>query len=345
MSFKSPTADDAFNRWLQRAKGGSIKKLFGIKKKEKVSAAESVKNVDKSVVFAAKIEASAKKVDEKTIKDPLTHKKASTITFYTPEGAQEYANKKGGKVAIALFPTLKEVKCKKCGGSGKTVCKVCNGKGHQTCKTCNGAGGIDCKHCKGRGALVYEVTVIDKEEKKKKEELKQNCLECFGEKKAICPTCGGLGKHSCNNCKAVGAHYCKDCNGAGTLLEFKEAFYETPKGREEYDVHAEKRYEFLEKDLKTLLSNATGIKFKSSKELEKDKVEPILGYYNESVDGLLRESKKDFSNLEKEGRVKGEILMFPVLQLQCEGSKTGKRFELFSTGTEDGFFVLDKGVP
>ena len=75
-----------------------------------------------------------------------------------------------------------EVNCKKCGGSGKTACIVCNGKGHQTCKTCNGSGGIQCKYCKGSGFLVYEVTVIDKEEKKKKEELKQDCPECFGEK-------------------------------------------------------------------------------------------------------------------------------------------------------------------
>jgi len=345
MSFKSPTADDVFNRWLQKAKGGSLKKLFGIKKKEKVSAAESVKDVDKSVVFAAKIEALAKKVDEKTIKDPLTHKKASTIVFYMPESAQEYANIKGGKVAVPLFNTLKEVKCKKCNGAGKTVCKVCNGTGNQTCKTCNGAGGIQCKQCKGSGTLTYGVTVIGKEAKKKKEELKQNCPECFGEKKTICPTCGGLGKHRCDKCKAVGAHYCKDCNGAGTLLEYKEAIFETPKGKEEYSIHAEKRYEFLEKDLSTLLSNVAGIKFKSSQELEKDKVEPILGYYNDSVDSLLKESKKDFSNLEKEGRVKSSILMLPVLHLQCEGSKTGKKFELFSTGTEDGFNVLDKGVP
>ncbi len=343
MSFKSPTSDDVFNRWLEKAKGGSIKKLYDMDK-EKVSAAESVKNVNKSVIFVAEVETTAKKIDEKPINHPLTFKKASDIVFYKPESAQVYANKKSGKVEVPLFDTLKEVKCKKCGGTGKIVCKVCNGKGHQTCKTCKGSGRLKCEKCNGSGALIHEVAVVDKEGKKRKEQLKQNCPECFGEQKTICPTCGGLGEHRCDECKGVGAHHCDECRGAGTLLEFKQAIFQSPKEKEEYAVHAEKRYEFLKKDIPEVMPLVAGIKIKSSAELTKDKIEPILGYYNEIVDKLLKDSKNEFTKLEKEDLVKSPIQMLPLLHLQCEGKKD-KKFDIFSIGTEDGFRVLDKGVP
>jgi len=343
MSFKSPTSDDVFNRWLEKAKGGSIKKLYDMDK-EKVSAAESVKNVDKSVIFVAEVESTAKKIDEKPIKHPLTFKKASGIVFYKPESAQAYANKKSGKVEVPLFDTLNKVKCKKCDGTGKIVCKVCNGKGHQDCKTCKGSGGLKCKKCNGSGALIHEVAVVDNEGKKRKEQLKQNCPECFGEQKTICTTCGGLGEHRCENCKGVGAHHCDECGGAGTLIVFKQAIFESPKAKEAYATHTEKRYEFLKKNIPELIPTMAGIKFKSSSELTQEKMEPILGYYNELVDKMLKDSKNAFSKIEKEGRMKSEIQMLPLLHLQCEGKKE-KKFDIFSLGTEDGFSVLDKGVP
>ena len=78
-----------------------------------------------------------------------------------------------------------EVKCKKCGGSGKQPCHVCHGKTRLTCGACNG---------KGHPA---------------------------GFRDRVCTLCNGKLTVKCNWCYGKGTEKCISCNGKGTKWEYK----------------------------------------------------------------------------------------------------------------------------
>ncbi|MEM3587871.1 MAG: hypothetical protein QXO71_11190, partial [Candidatus Jordarchaeaceae archaeon] len=70
MSMKSPLSDDVFAKWLERADLSKLEKFFSVKRvkfeRSNISAAESVKNVEKHAVFFfhSRIEPSAMKEGE-----------------------------------------------------------------------------------------------------------------------------------------------------------------------------------------------------------------------------------------------------------------------------------------
>jgi hypothetical protein len=346
---KSPISDDVFAKWLERADMGKLEKFFSVKRvkfeRSNVSAAESVKNVEKHTVFFfhSKVAPSPAKEAEKKL---VNIEELSKVTFYDfgtkPVDMLEWKEKS----LIPLYSSLKETPCDECSGKGFITCDKCKGSGTLSCKKCNGTGSLTCPSCKGDRKLYANLKVIT-EGKKTDVEMPYNCDVCGGAGTIKCNNCGGTGKVDCDKCHGEEKTPCKQCKGTGTLFEytvgsvpFKTAVVPNLFFKSEFEKH-------LENVIDKEFANIEGIKITDSNSLSEKELTPQLGFFNKEVEDKMNKAKATFKDLEKKGTKGGEtpqypIYAFPLLKLDIETPK-GKKFSIFSIGTDRNYIVTDYG--
>jgi hypothetical protein len=110
------------------------------------------------------------------------------------------------------------------------------------------------------------------------------------------------------------------------------------------------RSEF-EKHLATVIdkefSNIEGIKISDHNSLNEKEITPQLGFFNKEVEDKMNKTKATFKDLEKKGAKGGEtpqypIYIYPLLKLDIVTPK-GKKFSVFSIGTDKNYIVTDYG--
>jgi hypothetical protein len=349
MSMKSPLSDDVFAKWLERADLGKLEKLFSVKRvkfeRANISVAESVKNVEKHAVFFfhSRIEPSTEKEVEKNV---VNIDELSKVTFYDFGNKQVDLMEWKDKNLVPLHSSIKEIECDECGGKGSIACDKCNGSGALACKKCNGSGNLTCPSCKGDRKLYLKLKVIT-EGKKKDLEMPYNCDACGGVGTIKCNDCGGTGKVDCDKCHGEGKNPCKQCKGTGTLFEyvtgavpFKTAVIPNLFFRSEFEKH-------LAKVIDKEFANIEGIKINDYNSLNEKEITPYLGFFNKEVEDKMNKAKAAFKDLEKKAGKGGEkpeypIYVYPLLKLDIQTPR-GKKFNIFSVGTESRYIVTDYG--
>ena len=172
------------------------------------------------------------------------------------------------------------------------------------------------------------------------------CPECFGTGKLECKKCGGTGKITCPECKANAHYKCDKCKGYGYfygyslgLVPFKKTAAVIPNLFFKTDVKG------LDYRLSNVMNQVETIKIQDVKKLNEKDVVALLGYELDSdAKKMLGQAKKTFEKLEKSDLDKPirPVHVFPVLELDVETPK-GKKFKLFSIGSENGYSVFDHG--
>ena len=121
MPIKSPNKDDVFDKWINKTPAKELEKAFKIKnvpfQKNNISAAESVKNVEKFTVFYFQSEKHASPKPEAGEEKKTDIKGITKVKFYDFSKTIEYDDWKE-KSKVPLYDTLKPVNCQKCQGSG-----------------------------------------------------------------------------------------------------------------------------------------------------------------------------------------------------------------------------------
>jgi hypothetical protein len=349
MTIKSPNADEVFDKWINKMKAKDLEKKFKVKKvpfqKSNITAAESVQNVEKHTVFyfqsEKKVETSSKTDDKIT-----DAKGVSKVKFYEFTGAVD-SEKWKGKSEVPLYETLEPVDCQKCKGTGYINCKKCKGERLVSCKSCKGQGAVKCKDCDGKGSKEVTVTILKNGKDKTKKKLTFNCPTCFGTGKLECKKCGGTGRVPCPECKANARYRCDKCKGYGQFfgysigtVPFKETGAVVPHLFFRPDVEKELGYR-----LSNAITQVDGIQLRDVKKLNDTDVQAQLGFELDSnAKKLMQNTKKTFENLVKSKVDKPlyPLYIFPVLELDIATPK-GKKFKLFSIGSETGYTVIDRG--
>jgi hypothetical protein len=344
---KSPSADDVFAKWLEHADMGKLEKLFSVKhvqfERSNVSAAESVKNVEKHAVFFfhSKIEPSSRAEGEKNV---VNYEDLQKVNFHHFGNKEVDSTEWKDKNMVPLHESVNEIKCDECSGKGSIMCDKCKGTGVLGCKKCNGTGNITCPTCKGDKKLYLKLKVMT-EGKKSEEQMAHNCYTCGGTGTIKCNNCGGTGKVECDKCHGDAKTTCKKCKGTGTLYEYTNGpvpfktegipniFYKS-----EFD-------KTLADTINKEFSNIEGITFKDYNDLNEKEITPQLGFYNKEVEDKMNKAKNAFKDLEKKGANRAEtpeypIYVYPLLKLDMETPK-GKKFSVFSIGTEKKYVVTD----
>ncbi|MBS7267389.1 MAG: hypothetical protein KIH10_00955 [Candidatus Freyarchaeota archaeon] len=350
MSMKSPTADDVFKKWLERTDLGKLEKAFSVKhvkfERSNVSASESVKNVEKHAVFFfhSKIEPSISKEAEKKLVDIDELRK---VTFYDFGNKQVDLTEWKDKNLVPLYSSIREVSCSECNGKGFIACDKCKGSGTLECKKCKGTGSLTCDACKGEKKLHLKLKVITAEGKKTDIEMPYNCDLCGGVGTIYCDNCAGTGKIDCDKCHGGTKTPCKKCKATGTLFEytigpvpFKPAVIPKLFFRPEFE-------KYLGKVIDKEFANIEGIVIRDYENLTEKELTPQLGFFNKEVNDKMKKAKDTFKELEKKAAKGGEkpeypIYVYPLLKLDVE-SPRGKKFTIFSIGTERGYIVTDYG--
>ncbi|MEM2133807.1 MAG: hypothetical protein Q6366_004655 [Candidatus Freyarchaeota archaeon] len=350
MSMKSPTADDVFKKWLERADLGKLEKAFSVKhvkfERSNVSASESVKNVEKHAVFFfhSKIEPSISKEAEKKLVDIDELRK---VTFYDFGNKQVDLVEWKDKNLVPLYSSIREVSCSECNGKGFIACDKCKGSGTLECKKCKGTGSLTCDACKGEKKLHLKLKVITAEGKKTDIEMPYNCDLCGGVGTIYCDNCAGTGKIDCDKCHGGTKNPCKKCKATGTLFEytigpvpFKPAVIPKLFFRPEFE-------KYLGKVIDKEFANIEGIVIRDYENLTEKELTPQLGFFNKEVEDKMKKTRDTFKELEKKAAKGGEkpeypIYVYPLLKLDVE-SPRGKKFTIFSIGTERGYIVTDYG--
>nr|MDO8080861.1 hypothetical protein [Candidatus Freyarchaeota archaeon] len=349
MSMKSPVSDDVFAKWLERADLGKLEKLFSVKRvkfeKSNISVAESVKNVEKHAVFFfhSRIDPSTTKEVEKNV---VNIDELSKVTFYDFGNKQVDITEWKDKNLVPFHSSIKEIRCDECSGKGSIACDKCNGSGTLACKKCNGSGNLTCPSCKGDRKLYAKLKVLT-EGKKSDVEMPYNCDVCWGVGTIKCSNCGGTGKVDCDKCHGEAKTPCKQCKGTGTLFEyatgsvpFKTAVIPNLFFRSEFEKH-------LAKVIDKEFANIEGIKINDYNSLNEKEITPHLGFFNKEVEDKMNKAKAAFKDLEKKAAKGGEtpeypISVYPLLKLDIETPK-GKKFSVFSIGTDKNYIVTDYG--
>ncbi|MFB0560433.1 MAG: hypothetical protein ACETWM_04220 [Candidatus Lokiarchaeia archaeon] len=349
MSMKSPLPDDVFSRWLARADLSNLEKLFSVKRvkfeRSNISAAESVKNVEKHTVFFfhSRMEPSTTKGTEKKV---VNIDELVKTTFYDFGTKQVEMMEWKDKELVPLYSSIKEAYCSDCDGKGYIICDKCSGSGTLECKKCKGNRNVPCDARKGEKKLYVNLKVIT-DGKKTNIEMPYNCDICGGVGTLFCDYCGGNGKVDCHKCHGETKNPCKECKGIGTLFEytigpvpFKPAIIPNLFFRPEFEKHLAK---VIEKEF----ANIEGITIRDYNNLTEKELTPQLGFFNKEVNDKMNNARLAFKNLEKKMAKGGEkpeypIYVYPLLKLDIETPR-GKKFNVFSIGTERSYIVTDYG--
>ena len=72
-------------------------------------------------------------------------------------------------------------------------------------------------------------------------------------------------------------------------------------------------------------------------------IEPSLGYFSKEISKIMTEAQKSLKNAEKnkDYSIRKPVYIFPLIALDCETAK-GKKFQVFSIGSERGYLVFGK---
>ncbi|MHA1270527.1 MAG: hypothetical protein ACTSPY_12115 [Candidatus Helarchaeota archaeon] len=351
-TLKTPNLDDVFRRWVDETPAAKLEKQFKIKKvtfqKSQISIAETVFGNEKYVIcFFQSKQKPTSEVKGKSYK--VDAKKIQQIVFYDFLASSKVdRNKWRGNEIVPMIKTLEEVNCTKCGGKGLVVCKTCNGERLIKCKNCAGSGSIKCSGCEGKGKIDVKIRVLKGEDQSKDSKIiKINCPKCYGGSgKITCPKCGGSGKTPCGDCKSQGSWRCDECGGYGVFYKYDElpVPFKDIAGKLVPHLVFKKEYEkYLGERVSEIgIEDIEGIKIIDVKKLSRKEVEPQLGYYDKNVDKLLSQTKKLFNEVQKDPfkDPKYPIYLFPLLELDCKTPK-GKKFQIFSIGTEKNYIIID----
>jgi hypothetical protein len=355
MKILTPDADEVFNNWLSKVDSKKLKKSFGIEK-EAITAAESVKKVEKSALLYFFSERQKKKsLGEKRHKsEVITVSKLKDITFYSfsSDGVDITAWKEK-RDFVPLLKSLKEVQCKRCKGKGTEKCSRCNNSLLITCEECKGKG-ISCYDCKGSGkhSITLEVKEVTKkgDEKAKRIERTSHCSSCFGLGKINCQKCGGTGKIVCYGCKG-NPIACRECNGHGIFYEFYDSpvpLIITP-NKEFYSFMVKKdEWMLKDRDYNWKLESVESYPIQDPKNLNEKELREVFGVL--SLDKELRkcieETKKAFEDMYKEynkfksfERPLKPILLVFLLRLLIETPRK-KKFNIYALGTKNKYSIM-----
>ena len=201
------------------------------------------------------------------------------------------------------------------------------------CPDCSGKGITgECKNCKGTGSLTLKLEVITEPgSSKDKKERKVKCGECHG---------SGVSAISCKTCEGTGVVY----RFPSDLVPFSDAgdvyfFWNQQIEKEMSKSKFMKKMELLDLLDK---NNVSPIKINDLKNLEQKNLEPELGFWDKEASQQVKECKKSFENMTKEGaeEPKMPIEIYPLQQIDIETYK-GKKFSICSVGSAQGYIVFD----
>ena len=105
------------------------------------------------------------------------------------------------------------------------------------------------------------------------------------------------------------------------------------------------------RDLSQMLErkNVEPIRVGKLKDLDKKKLEDLLGFWDKDADKQVKNCKKSFENKEKskEEEPKYPIEIYPLQKIEIDSSNASgyknKRFAIYSIGSENGYIVFDIG--
>ncbi|MEM4447307.1 MAG: hypothetical protein QXP17_02885 [Candidatus Jordarchaeales archaeon] len=345
MSFlKPPSPDEVFSIWVSGMRDDEVEELFARKDmpfdRSSVSAAEFVKEVDRkiAVFFMSKVETESLESEKKE----SNYEGLLKVKFYEfPKGKVSPELKLDSR--LPMFNSLEKVECSECAGKGYLECDKCGGKGTLPCSECGESGEVSCDECDGSKEITLTLSVISNGEEVEKE-LKIQCPTCFGSGKVVCGKCGGLTKLVCNECEGDGKFPCKKCKGAGIVFSY--SISPPPvSGKKAYLIYSKPEIdEALSEMLVDKISQLEAVKVNDYKQLNKDDLEALLGFYNKDVDSKASRARKLFAELEKKADKTGEtplypIYIFPIVRLDVETVK-GKRIQVFAVGGEKNYTTI-----
>ncbi len=136
----------------------------------KIAASNSYNNVNVEGYFAEKYINDTDRPTDSEIYAQL-HPKTTTdkSTAGTGSGGSSVSSGSSGSGSTVKLPTLQNIPCPTCGGTGKITCSVCHGVGYSQhmgyqygqyglivdpCMACGGAGGRLCSTCGGSGMIT-----------------------------------------------------------------------------------------------------------------------------------------------------------------------------------------------
>lgn len=353
MKMQSPLPDDVFFEWLKSSSSSTVKKKFGLEKKDPIQASENIDEVLKGAAFYFRTEIASVSPESSQKAEEVRPRKLTSIKFYqfrNQVAAESWPHK---ELSVPLFDQLKGEECKKCSGKGSLACDRCKGEGVYSCDRCKGEGKEKCKSCNGEGKEKLEVEVMV-DLKKEKKRLEVQCPDCFGTGSVSCSKCGGLGREECNKCKGSSLKACPDCEGYGFLFQVVNGPVPIAKGQSSR-VFVSKPFERVSKpgELQRLLEShpVDSIQLKSPKDLKDEHLEELLMLpkLEATVTKPMDQCRKEWENLDK-GFRKGKGAekpltpeIFPILRLDVKTTK-GARFEIYAVGSDKGYVILDRGV-
>ena len=155
-------------------------------------------------------------VQSEDFDEDMKHGDRRYIVLYRRTGACEECAGQGHKRYGA--GRLMRVKCKECGGRGRTA-------GFRKCSQCSGSGKVTCSACFGKGVRYVGGKLAHKPIGQARVPKGYTvCQKCRRTGKIPCAACRGSGQMSgekkCSKCGGDGqieARGCEACNGRGTL--------------------------------------------------------------------------------------------------------------------------------
>lgn len=308
---KTPNLDDIFEKWKQstiRKNKKQMERQFGTKGAvftlDAISAAEYVTPPalkGAAIYYSIKKTVAASKLKEENL---VQAPRLGRETFYSFKGGSVNKENWKGKEEVPMFETIQAVSCKNCKGNGYIDDK--------------------CKSCKGTGKIVETWTIlVGEDQKKEKKTFDYPCGNCYGTGKIQYP--------------------CKECGGHKNLYKYEilpVPFKTVVTGLPILHSSLQTKYEKeIGKDLQELIEQVEGIKFNNFKDLD-DKAEGSLGYWDKNVKKTINAAGNDYKKNEKDKdtKIMSQIYLFPMIQLNCV-SKRGKKFEIFSIGSENKFMI------
>ncbi len=349
---KSPNPDVIWNSWKQKASRNiNLEKHYKTKgavfSLDSIIAAEYVKAVNKAaIVFFEEIYEATTSSAKKIIKqgNVKSLQKEQFYEFKTVAVKSEWK----GPENVAYLNSIQEYGCSSCRGSGTITCSKCNGRKDIICSNCKGTT-IGCKNCNSTGKITIRLSVIDQQGNKKNVEKTVPCTQCSGTKRVECSRCGGSGKVPCDSCQAEGVKSCKDCGGNGVL--FKWIIQPVPFKAERTAkpvILSSIKVSGFEKEMGVEIQKAIerveGIAIRDPyNELNQRFIEPSLGYFTKELSKIINETQKSWKSASKntDFTIRKPIYIYPLIALDCETAK-GKKFQVFSIGSERGYLVFGK---
>ncbi|MHA1197837.1 MAG: hypothetical protein ACTSQF_00570 [Candidatus Heimdallarchaeaceae archaeon] len=350
---KSPNPDVIWNSWKQKAPSRKINLEKHYKTKgaifslDNITAAEYVKAVNKAVIvfyeeiYEAKPSSANKVIKQGNVK---SLQKEQFYEFKTVALKSEWK----GPEDVAYLNSIQQYSCTNCRSTGAITCSKCNGRRLVTCSNCKGTN-VGCRNCNSTGKVTIKLSVIDQQNIKKNVEQQVTCSSCSGSKQIECNKCGGVGKVPCDSCQAEGSKTCKDCSGHGILYKwvvqpvpFKAVRSATPVILSSTKVSGFEKEMGLE--IQKAIERVEGIAIRDPyNEMNQRFIEPSLGYFSKEISKVVNETQKSLKNAEKnkDYAVKKPVYVFPLIALDCETAK-GKKFQVFSIGSERGYLVFGK---